>query len=67
MIAFSYPNVGGLEIPFCSDTQSGSVNTTGNVDTLGKFVDVFQGTLDAVKDRFHDTRTEFHRQGLTRP
>jgi hypothetical protein len=34
---------------------------------LGKFVDVFQGTLDAVKDRFHDTRTEFYRQGLARP
>lgn len=66
-LLFNYPNVFGLEIPLCSDTQSGSVNTTGNVDTLGKYVNVFQGTLDTIKDRFHDARTKFHRQGFTCP
>ena len=54
------PQFARLKVPLFCDTQAGSVDTLGNVDTLGQLTDVLQWSLDTIKDGAHDTGSQLH-------
>ena len=53
-----------VKIPGFAAIQCFAVNTTRDVNTLEKLRDVFQGTLNTVKDAIHDARTKLNRERL---
>lgn len=59
--------VDGLEVPLLLAIESIDPNTTGDVDTLGLVGDSSEGSLNAVIDGLHQTRTELHGKWLASP
>lgn len=64
----SYPKtLAGGEFPFEVSVKSTNVDSSWNIDTLSEVIDVFEWTLDTVKDGAHDSWSELHRERFTCP
>lgn len=64
----SYPKtLAGGEFPFEVSVKSTNVYSSWDIDTLSEVIDVFEWTLDTVKDGAHDSWSKLHREGFTCP
>lgn len=64
----SYPKtLAGGELPFEVSVKSTDVYPSWDIDTLSEVIDVFEGTLDTVKDGAHDSWSELHRERFACP
>lgn len=62
----SYPQVlKRRELPLEVPVKSSYVNSSGDVDALCEVIDVFEGTLNTIKDGAHDSRPQLHREWLS--
>lgn len=63
-----YPKtLAGGEFPFNVSVEGTDIYSSGNINTLGEVIDVFQRTLDTIKDGAHDAWTELHRKRFSCP
>lgn len=64
----SYPKtLAGGEFPFEVSVKSTNVYSSWDIDTLSEVIDVFERTLDTVKDGAHDSGSKLHREGFACP
>ena len=61
---FKSPDVAWSKFPLLHSAEGIGVDTLRNINAVGHLVDVFERTLDTVKNCTHNARAKLHGQGL---
>lgn len=63
-----YPQaLAGIKLPLEVSVEGANIYTSGDVDALCEVVDVFQWSLDTIKDGAHDSWSQLHRERFPCP